>query len=264
MNDDKRIKVTYNVDKGDGTWAAQTESIGNSLNDIEFSFVNGTNYHLYILWSDKAHRPDTTAANGPTTAKWANRTWVLNANQNVKDIFGKDMSNTNYTGLYWQDMGAVKDQAGILVGYHLTNKVMRETTLQNFSGALFTSNDSVEYDNARIIEFLNAAHPKGITNEGLNLSNEGTASKIVVYSRSSDNTDAEKRKFFAYDYNKAVSGWFYVGTFGEDNKRDVYIWDGAENDTIMGNKLRTEGVAFYRQARNTRTLSSIGELWKNA
>lgn len=264
LNDDKRIKVTYNVDKGDGTWAAQTESIGNSLNDIEFSFVNGSNYHLYILWSDKAHRPDTTTTNGPTAAKWANRTWVLNANQNAKDMFGKDMSNTNYSGLYWQDMGAVKDQAGILVGYHLTNEVMRTTTLNNFTGSPFTSDESVEYSNARIIEFLNAAHPKGITNEGLNLSNEGTASKLVVYSRSSDNTDSEKRKFFAYDYNKAVNGWFYIGTFGEDNKRDVYIWDGAENDTNMGNKLRTEGVAFYRQPRNKRTLSSIGELWKNA
>ena len=263
LNDDKRVRITYNEDTGDGRWTTSSSYIGNPINDIEASFINGSNYHLYILWSDKDSRPSSANGNTPTAAKWANRKWMLDAHKNVKDIFGTDMSNTNYDGLYWQDMGAVKDQAGILVGYHLTNRVMRETTFTTTpSGGAFTAADGTEYENNRIIEFLNLVHPTGINNDGLPLANGGTASKLVVYSPTAgDSTDNEKRKFFAFDYNTNVNSWFYVGTFGQDERRDVYLWGGAENDTNLSATLRTKGIAFYRQKKPT--FGTLTEMWKN-
>ncbi|HAU87367.1 MAG TPA: hypothetical protein DCW90_18345 [Lachnospiraceae bacterium] len=261
LRDDKRVKITYNEDTGDGRWTTSSSYIGNPINDIEASFINGVNYHLYVLWSDQKSRPnDEVIEESPAATKWANRKWLINANKNAKDIFGTDMSNSDYEGLYWQDMGAVKDQAGILVGYHLTNEIMRETIFSSTpSGGAFTAADGDVYSNERIIEFLNLVYPTGTNNDGLPINNEN-ASRIVVYSPTSkDNSESEKRKFFAFDYN--TNSWFYLGTFGQDNQRDVYIWDGAENDANLSAVLRSNGVALYRQKKPA--FGTLTEMWKN-
>lgn len=238
---DSSIIAEYN----DGT----KNTIGYPINDIADVFVDGTNYHLYILYSDITQRPQSN--DDLNKDKFASRNWATNVTVGRKDVFGNVSTRWDNSGvLYWLDLGAIKDQAGLLVGYHLTNSIIHDTAAtltadDNFNPNNYTKEDSYTYNINEIITYLNKVHPGGVTSTGFQPSNVKTESKIVTYSPGK--TDAEQQKFFAYDYNRYSSstgvgkGWYYLGSLDESTGRDVAIWENGEGSL---DKLRTEGLAF--------------------
>lgn len=142
----QKILVQYN----DGTSAA----IGNPLNYV-MQQVMTDDYHILLLFSDPAKRQKII----------------------------EDGQNITYGGRNdWYDLGAVKDESGILIGLNLT--------LDHFTGGT---------SNIRIINQLNEEYPNGLPSDNVDLKG-----KIITVGDTDD-----QKKFFAFDYQQRI--WYYVG-----------------------------------------------------
>lgn len=143
----QKIQVTYN----DGT----QESIGNPLNYIMDVTINPANYHVLVLFSDPARRQSLQEQGQTVTYE------------------GRDD---------WYDLGAVKDDSGILIGLNLP--------LSHFPDGT---------SNIRIVNQLNIDYPNGLPSDNVDLHG-----KIITVGDTDD-----QKKFFAYDYLNGT--WYYVG-----------------------------------------------------
>ena len=159
--------------------------------------------HLYALYSSReARRNDALNADGFTRGSQIG------------------IPEDNYkSNLNWKDLGAIKDQSGILVGRDLNTDV---------DGVL--TNVTISQQN--IINALNKHYKKG--------SNK-VDGKVCTYYKSEG--EDKGTMFFAWDYNKEENGWYYVGTLGGGGTK-FSVSDGGNNAPKEWYFKKAEKVAF--------------------
>ena len=212
LTDDKRIQVKYNTER---TYTY----IGDPINYVYDMVVRPEDFHLLVLFNDPTHR--VTASDLNDNGKDKNGvTWV-------QGVTGSDGIQTG-NGIYWRDYGTIKDQAGVLIGFNLTQADIGE------------GND--------ILNYLNEHYPNGLT-EG------ATKQKIVTFSPTID----ASKDFYAFDYNSYT--WFYLGTISDTGSRDVMLrTQGQVSSTDLRN-LNTNGLLFKIIPTSGLKTNAIPEFW---
>lgn len=212
LTDDKRIQVKYNTER-------TNTYIGDPINYVYDMVVRPEDFHLLVLFNDPAHR--ATASDLNDNGKDKNGvTWV-------QGVTGSDGIQTG-NGIYWRDYGTIKDQAGVLIGFNLTQADIGE------------GND--------ILNYLNEHYPNGLT-EG------ATKQKIVTFSPTID----ASKDFYAFDYNSYT--WFYLGTISDTGSRDVMLrTQGQVSSTDLRN-LNTNGLLFKVIPTSGLKTNAIPEFW---
>lgn len=187
-----KIEVDTGVTEGEGTQklevtysTGEVEKVGNPINYIMRTAVS-SDYHLLVLHSDPAKRQA-----------------IKEAGENYS-FDGRDD---------WQDMGAIKDYDGLLVGMNIS--VADVPAAETKEGA---------------VEYLNATYPDGLTTSGL----EG---KIVTVGTAEDD-----KLFYAYDYNS--KSWYYLGGVQFDVVTNVAGKESDENTQALAEKMSTNGIWF--------------------
>jgi len=210
--DDKRIQVKYNTER-------TNTYIGDPINFVYDMVVRPEDFHLLVLFNDPTHR--ATAGDLDSSGKDKNGiTWV----QNVTGSDGIQTAN----GIYWRDYGTIKDQAGVLIGFNLTQADIGE--------------------GADILNYLNEHYPNGLT-EG------ATKQKIVTFSPTVD----DSKDFYAFDYNSYT--WFYLGTISDTGSRDVMLrTQGQISDTDLRN-LNSNGLLFKILQTSGLKTDPIPQFW---
>lgn len=145
----QKLHIVYNT--GD------EEDIGDPLNYIVETVICPDDFHLLVYYSDPALRQQ-----------------IVNE--------GK---NHTYNGKNdWFDLGAIKDEDGILIGLNIDE------------------NDVVNFEPSTVINYLNQTYPNGLVNAGM-------VGKIATAGRPND-----IKRFYAFDYNKNT--WYYLGIMSID------------------------------------------------
>ena len=212
LADDKRIQVKYNTER-------TNTFIGDPINYVYDMVVRPEDFHLLVLFNDPTHR--ATASDLDDSGKDKKGiTWI----QGVTGSDGIQTAN----GIYWRDYGTIKDQAGVLIGFNLTQAEIGEGT--------------------DILDYLNEHYPNGLT-EG------ATKQKIVTFSPNID----DSKDFYAFDYNSYT--WFYLGTISDTGSRDVMLrTQGQISDTDLRN-LNTNGLLFKVIPTSGLKTDAIPEFW---
>lgn len=212
--DDKRLQIKYNT-------KSVAEYIGAPINFIQDMVVRQEDYHLLVLFNDPTHRATFTDLVNPDdngNGQDANGVrWYHN-------IVGS--AGTAYdTSVYWRDYGAIKDQAGILIGFGITDEDVGP-------GDGSSAN--------KVIDYLNNRFPTGLTGAANELSNGiNVKGKIITYSSQA----GDKQEFYAYDYNKST--WYYLGEISDTNKRDVALHlPGSSTNNENLKNLSVRGLMF--------------------
>ena len=212
LADDKRIQVKYNTER-------TNTPIGDPINFVHDMVVRESDFHLLVLFNDPTHR--ATAGDLDDSGKDKNGiTWV-------QGVTGSDGTPTG-SGIYWRDYGTIKDQAGVLIGFNLTQADIGEDT--------------------DILNYLNEHYPNGLT--------EGSVKqKIVTFSPTID----DSKDFYAFDYNSYT--WFYLGTISDTGSRDVMLrTQGQISDTDLRN-LNSNGLLFKVIPTTGLKTDAIPEYW---
>ena len=106
-------------------------------------------------------------------------------------------------------MGAIKDQAGVLVGFNLT----RQDIIDDIGGTGLQ-------DNANPKEYLEAWLPNGLTGEQNSPGGVATKGKIVTFSEN----ETDDKEFYAFNYNSGSPGkWIYLGKIADSGMRDAKL-----------------------------------------
>ena len=113
----------------------------------------------------------------------------------------------------WLDLGSIKDDAGVLVGFNVLPS--EHPGVEVIDGAL---------------NYLNTTYPNGLTNPLY-------YGKIVTIGE-----EGENKLFYAFDYD--TNEWYYLGTF---NNESSWTMVAKEDDSILEiqkQKLAIGGVWF--------------------
>lgn len=206
ISDDKSIYVKYNSNPN-------PVKVSDPINSIERLVVRPSDWHLFVLYSDPAHR-----------VKSATTGWISN-----NDAMTYDSSIPNYgANVYWKDLGTIKDQAGILIGFNVTK------TQLNAAG----------YTDANLIEYLNKEYPFGLTGAQNQPGGQSTMGKIITYQPY--NEAKSDKEFYAFDYN--LSTWYYLGKIADTGMRDVKLMDESAATYESIKMLTVEGLAFLQNS----------------
>lgn len=212
LAEDKRIQIKYNTER-------TNTYIGDPINFVSDMVVRPEDFHLLVLFNDPTHRASAGDLDGDgKDAKGIQ--WV----QNVTGTDGIVTGN----GIYWRDYGTIKDQAGVLIGFNLTQADIGEGT--------------------DILNYLNTTYPNGLT-EG------STKQKIVTFAPN----ETDSKDFYAFDYNSYT--WFYLGTISDTGSRDVMLRNqGQISDTDLRN-LNSNGLLFKIIPTSGLKTDPIPEYW---
>lgn len=206
ISDDKSIYVKYNSNP-------DPVKVSDPINSIERLVVRPSDWHLFVLYSDPSHR-----------VKNATDGWISN-----NDAMKYDASIPNYgSNIYWKDLGTIKDQAGILIGFNITKSQL--------TAAGFTDAD--------IITYLNREFPFGLTGAQNQPGGKSNLGKIVTY-QPQDDAKSDK-EFYAFDYN--LSTWYYLGKIADTGMRDVKLMDESAASYESLKTLTAEGLAFLQNS----------------
>ena len=206
ISDDKSIYVKYNSNPN-------PVKVSDPINSIERLVVRPSDWHLFVLYSDPSHR-----------VKNATDGWISN-----NDAMKYDSSIPNYgSNVYWKDLGTIKDQAGILIGFNVTK------TQLNAAG----------FTDANIIEYLNREFPFGLTGAQNQPGGQSNLGKIITYQPY--NEAKSDKEFYAFDYN--LSTWYYLGKIADTGMRDVKLMDESEATYESLKTLTAEGLAFLQNS----------------
>lgn len=220
ISDDKSIYVKYNSNPN-------PVKVSDPINSIERLVVRPSDWHLFVLYSDPSHR-----------VKNATDGWISN-----NDAMKYDASIPNYgSNVYWKDLGTIKDQAGILIGFNVTK------TQLNAAG----------FTDANIIEYLNREFPFGLTGAQNQPGGQSNLGKIITYQPY--NEAKSDKEFYAFDYN--LSTWYYLGKIADTGMRDVKLMDESAATYESLKTLTSDGLAFLQ---NSVTVSdnSIPSYWSS-
>lgn len=206
ISDDKSIYVKYNSNPN-------PVKVSDPINSIERLVVRPSDWHLFVLYSDPSHR-----------VKNATDGWISN-----NDAMKYDSSIPNYgSNVYWKDLGTIKDQAGILIGFNVTK------TQLNAAG----------FTDANIIEYLNREFPFGLTGAQNQPGGQSNLGKIITYQPY--NEAKSDKEFYAFDYN--LSTWYYLGKIADTGMRDVKLMDESEATYESLKTLTSDGLAFLQNS----------------
>ncbi len=169
-NSDYRFHVVYNT--------GEDEPIGAEVNYVEETDIDKTDYHFLVYYS----------------------------NANYRNLIPQDKSRTHNGKDGWLDLGSLKDDSGVLVGFNIP--LATAPNLDNIVGA---------------IEYLNNNYPDGLTD----IKYYG---KIVTIGDASEN-----KKFYAYDYD--TYKWYYLGSFNNDDSTWILI---AEESAPLLDTLKSK------------------------
>ena len=220
INDDKNIWVKYNSNPN-------PVKVSDPINSIERLVVRPADWHLFVLYSDPSHR-----------VKVATDGWISN-----NDAMKYDTSIPDYgVDVYWKDLGTIKDQAGILIGFNITKSQL--------IAAGFTDAD--------IVTYLNREFPFGLTGAQNQPGGQSNLGKIVTY-QPQDDAKSDK-EFYAFDYN--LSTWYYLGKIADTGMRDVKLMDESAASYESLKTLTTEGLAFLQNSI-TVSDSAIPSYWSS-
>lgn len=220
ISDDKSIYVKYNSNPN-------PIKVSDPINSIERLVVRPSDWHLFVLYSDPSHR-----------VKVATSGWISN-----NDAMKYDASIPDYgVDVYWKDLGTIKDQAGILIGFNVTKSQL--------TAAGFTDAD--------IITYLNREFPFGLTGAQNQPGGQSNLGKIVTY-QPQDDAKSDK-EFYAFDYN--LSKWYYLGKIADTGMRDVKLMDESAATYENLKTLTSEGLAFLQNSV-TVSDSAIPSYWSS-
>jgi hypothetical protein len=206
ISDDKSIYVKYNSNPN-------PVKVSDPINSIERLVVRPSDWHLFVLYSDPSHR-----------VKNETDGWISN-----NDAMKYDASIPNYgSNIYWKDLGTIKDQAGILIGFNITKAQL--------TAAGFTDAD--------IITYLNREFPFGLTGAQNQPGGQSNLGKIVTY-QPQDDAKSDK-EFYAFDYN--LSTWYYLGKIADTGMRDVKLMDESAANYESLKTLTADGLAFLQNS----------------
>ena len=206
INADKNIWVKYNSNPN-------PVKVSEPINSIERLVVRPSDWHLFVLYSDPSHR-----------VKVATDGWISN-----NDAMKYDASIPDYgVDVYWKDLGTIKDQAGILIGFNITKAQL--------TAAGFTDAD--------IITYLNREFPFGLTGAQNQPGGQSNLGKIVTYQPQND--AKSDKEFYAFDYN--LSTWYYLGKIADTGMRDVKLMDESAASYESLKTLASEGLAFLQNS----------------
>lgn len=189
IEDDKHIQILYNNKEHDPEDAEYTEDgflkIGDPINYIADMVVRSTDWHLLVLYNDPEHRPYFDPESGSFPEEYRDELGHLWTNKLPENVTVQTPKH-----IYWRDLGTIKDQHGLLIGFNITNDEISEA---GFDSAL---------------EYLDATYQGGLK-ETDNLENgEAIKEKIVTVG-----SEGENKEFYAYDYNK--NEWYYLGMLAD-------------------------------------------------
>lgn len=238
LTEDKHIKITYNTD------ASTPVSIGPSLNYIADTIVRPTDWHLLVLYGDPEHRPTSTNIDSFPGK------WVHGPELSTWSYLMLDSTKSTVEGIYWCDLGTIKDQAGILIGFNLTDKQLRDGfNVGNTHYAGGYENDPLGWLDARL--------PNGLNGEQNTPGGAATKGKLVTYTPPSMDGVQPGAQFYAYDYN--TGHWFLVGTISDNGARDVG-WALASEVKDAIKKLNTQGLMFYQNVISV-SADALPQFW---
>lgn len=241
LSEDKHIKITYNTPKNLGP-----VPIGPSLNYIADMIVRPTDWHLLVLYGDPEHRPTSENidsfpgkwVHGPELSAWS-------------DLMLKDIKSTGtVNGIYWCDLGTIKDQAGILIGFNLTNEQLRDGF--NIGDTHYVGG----YENDPL-NWLEKNLSNGLDGKQNMPGGAATKGKLVTYTPPAVDGVQPGAQFYAYDYN--TGHWFLVGTISDNGTRDVG-WALASGVKDAAKKLNTQGLMFYQNVISVST-DALPQFW---
>lgn len=228
LREDKHIGIKYNNE-------TSVVNIGNSLNSIQDMCVRPGDMHLLVLFSDPEVRPSSPPSSVDTTSdsySWTDsygRTWTNNTTGISTDnpLTEKD--------IYWQDFGSIKDSSGIMIGMRLA-----ASSYGNIS------------DVNEVIDKINELYPDGLQGE--------LQGKIIIWTDDT-NTSSTVQYFYAYDYDDNT--WFYLGTLGERDQKDVGLSvNGAGETSEMLKQVSVGGVLLKTKTYTSDYFdSSIPAYW---
>ena len=221
ISDDKSIYVKYNSNPN-------PVKVSDPINSIERLVVRPSDWHLFVLYSDPSHR-----------VKNETDGWISN-----NDAMKYDASIPNYgSNIYWKDLGTIKDQAGVLIGFNITKAQL--------TAAGFTDAD--------IITYLNREFPFGLTGAQNQPGGQSNLGKIVTY-QPQDDAKGDK-EFYAFDYN--LNTWYYLGKIADSGMRDVKLMDESAA-TYENLKTLTSGGLAFLQNSVTVSDNAIPSYWSSA
>lgn len=186
--------ITEGISNDTGKPTSTTESfIVNEIVDLYSDIGEGKSNRLYALFSSsEARKKDASGVEG------------------YRKGFQSKLLNFDTTSLNWKDLGAIKDQSGILVGRNLNQDEK------------FSSNAS---DPSEIVTTLNTNYT---------VTSGKVDGKVCTYQNQKGETWV-----FAWDYNQDANGWYYVGTFNGGGTK-LSVSDG--NDAPSG--------WYFKKAKN--------------
>lgn len=202
--------TTTGINNETGTLTSATKSfIVNEIVDLYSDIGEGKSNRLYALFSSsEARKRDASGAEG------------------YKQGFqSKAFPDINTKTLNWKDLGAIKDQSGILVGRDLNTDV---------DGVL--TNVTISQQN--IINALNKHYKKG--------SNK-VDGKVCTYYKSEG--EDKGTMFFAWDYNKEENGWYCVGTLGGGGTK-FSVSDGGNSAPKEWYFKKAKNVTYSPKKKN--------------
>ena len=242
IRDDKHIFVKYNTE-------TSPTPIGDPINFIEDTVVRSSDWHLLVLYNDPEHRYpnrpgdeehelDENTHQDQYGVAWYNYVHGSNQPQTNQDPYWA-------ADIYWRDMGAIKDQAGLLIGMNVDSSEVEEAGYDpNLSGVAYTEAQEGKYGTG-VCGYLQSLYPLGLTGEENTPYSQSMEGKIVTYSPpiGTGNPDKQNKEFYAYDYNQRK--WFFLGTLDDSGMRDVLLANESVTDAEI-DKLTTKGILFYK------------------
>lgn len=251
---DKHLTVTYTTKTKDKQ-NFDKELIGSPINSIYSTAIDESNFHLLILFEDKDHRYDGEASiQSPhiITKDEANNNQYLKE-ESVwvrKTISGENPKLGTDITYWWLDLGSVKDDAGVLIGLNVTQKMINDSAASNKT----------------ILGYLDYTYPNGLIS---NQQGKSLIGKIATYGDVNSS-----KKFYAFDYNyegtdsegNIIHGrWYYLGEIAANDQREIKAYSYTENITNIvsnDNKLTEEGgIALYYKSISE-NFGSLPSYWK--
>lgn len=195
--------------------------------------VRPSDWHLLVLFNDPEHRAKASDLSAENLDK-NGHAWISNVTGSDGESFGPDV--------YWRDYGTIKDQAGLLIGFNVTEEQVKSAGKEN------------------ILEYLKSIAPNGLTGENNTPGGISSEGKIVTY-RPEGADDVE---FYAFDYD--ILEWYYLGKIQDSGMRDARLFNESTGtgpqkkevvDTITVNGLLFSSVDM------TITNNDIPKYWSS-
>lgn len=254
LDADKHLTITYTTKTKDEQ-NFDKELIGSPINSIYSTAIDESNFHLLILFEDKDHRyngeDSTQSPHVITKDETANNQYLKEGSIWVrKTIYGENPKSGKDTTYWWLDLGSVKDDAGVLIGLNVTQKMINDSAASNKT----------------ILGYLNYTYPNGLIS---NQQGKSLIGKIATYGDVNSS-----KKFYAFDYNyegidsegNIIHGrWYYLGEIAANDQREIKAYSYTENITNIvsnDNKLTEEGgIALYYKSISE-NFGSLPTYWK--